>query len=109
MSQKVASKDTIVKQAKNVLRALDHPLRSKMLDIIREKGKINVTDLYVKLRLEQPAASKHLKLLREAGVVNDEKNGKFVYYTVCSERINRIIELSGSLVTSRGLKIQHDS
>lgn len=109
MSQKVASSNNIVKQAKSVLRALDHPLRSKILDAIREVGKINVTDLYVKLRLEQSVASQHLNILRKVGIVNSDRDGKFVYYTVCNERINKITELCELLVSSKGLKIQQDT
>ena len=42
-----------VKKAALVLRALNHKLRQQILKLIDESGKMTVTELYVKLRLEQ--------------------------------------------------------
>ena len=57
-----------VKKAALVLRALNHKLRQQILKMIDESGKMTVTELYVKLRLEQSVASQHLAILREKGV-----------------------------------------
>ena len=80
-----------VKKASLVLRALNHKLRQQILKLIDESGKMTVTELYVKLRLEQSVASQHLAILRKAGFVKTERNGKFIYYSV---NINRIHELN---------------
>ena len=55
-----------VKKAALVLRALNHKLRQQILKLIDESGKMTVTELYVKLRLEQSVASQHLAILRKA-------------------------------------------
>lgn len=80
-----------VKKAALVLRALNHKLRQQILKLIDESGKMTVTELYVKLRLEQSVASQHLAILRKAGFVKTERDGKFIYYSV---NINRIQELN---------------
>ncbi len=80
-----------VKKASLVLRALNHKLRQQILKLIDESGKMTVTELYVKLRLEQSVASQHLAILRKAGFVKTERDGKFIYYSV---NINRIHELN---------------
>lgn len=80
-----------VKKASLVLRALNHKLRQQILKLIDENGKMTVTELYVKLRLEQSVASQHLAILRKAGFVKTERDGKFIYYSV---NINRIHELN---------------
>lgn len=80
-----------VKKASLVLRALNHKLRQQILKLIDESGKMTVTELYVKLRLEQSVASQHLAILRKAGFVKTQRDGKFIYYSV---NINRIHELN---------------
>lgn len=80
-----------VKKAAMTLRAVNHKLRQQILKLIDEEGKITVTELYVKLRLEQSVASQHLAILRKAGFVNTARDGKFIYYSV---NVNRIKELN---------------
>jgi ArsR family transcriptional regulator, virulence genes transcriptional regulator len=84
-----------IKKAAMVLRAVNHKLRQQILKQIDESGKITVTELYVKLRLEQSVASQHLAILRKAGFVKTYRDGKFIYYSVNTERLielNRIVE-----------------
>ena len=56
-----------LKKAALVLRAVNHKLRQQILKLIHQKGRITVTEIYVKLRLEQSVASQHLAILRKAG------------------------------------------
>jgi len=84
-----------VKKASLVLRAVNHKLRQQILKQIDEQGKITVTELYVKLRLEQSVASQHLAILRKSGFVRTDREGKFIYYSVNADRIkelNRFVE-----------------
>ena len=84
-----------VKKAALVLRAINHKLRQQILKQIEEQGKMTVTELYVKLRLEQSVASQHLAILRKAGFVKTERDGKFIYYSVNADRmqeLNRFVD-----------------
>ena len=65
-----------------LMRALAHPLRLKILEFIDQKGEINVNKIYNTLELEQSITSQHLKVLRLAGVVTYEKEGKFMNYSI---------------------------
>jgi len=87
-----------IKKAALVLRALNHKLRQQILRQIDEHGKITVTELYVKLRLEQSVASQHLAVLRKAGFVKTEREGKFIYYSVNTNRLQEVNEMVGSLL-----------
>src|SRR5215212_7281302 len=79
-----------VKKAALVLRAVNHKLRQQILKIIDEHGKMTVTELYVKLRLEQSVASQHLAILRKAGFVKTDRDGKFIYYSVNTNRMEEL-------------------
>ncbi len=85
-----------VKKAALILRAVNHKLRQQIIKLIDENGKITVTELYVKLRLEQSVASQHLAILRKAGFVKTDRDGKFIYYSINTARIedvNQFVEV----------------
>ena len=87
-----------VKKASLILRAINHRLRQQILKLIDEQGKITVTEIYVKLRLEQSVASQHLAILRKAGFVRTERDGKFIYYTVNPARLDDLNKFVESLL-----------
>ena len=87
-----------IKKATLVLRALNHKLREQVIKIIYENKRLTVTELYVKLRLEQSVASQHLAILRKAGIVSTQREGKFIFYTINSSRIEAINEFVKNLI-----------
>ncbi|MFK8006206.1 MAG: ArsR/SmtB family transcription factor, partial [Saprospiraceae bacterium] len=82
-----------LRKAVLVLRAVNHKLRQKIIDLLEENSKMTVTDIYIKLRLEQSVASQHLAILRRAGVVATDRQGKFIYYSLDADRLNQISRL----------------
>lgn len=87
-----------VKSAAMTLRAINHKLRQHIVKLIDENKRMNVTDIYVKLRLEQSVASQHLAILRRANIVITERDGKFIHYTVNHARIAALAEFVQDLV-----------
>jgi DNA-binding transcriptional ArsR family regulator len=87
-----------LKKAAMVLRAINHKLRQQILKLIDENGKMTVTEIYVKLRLEQSVASQHLAILRKAGFVKTERDGKFIYYSVNADRLEELNRFVKDLV-----------
>lgn len=79
-----------VKKAALILRAVNHKLRQQVLKLIDEHGRMTVTEIYVKLRLEQSVASQHLAILRKAGFVKTDRDGKFIYYSVNTDRLKEL-------------------
>jgi DNA-binding transcriptional ArsR family regulator len=82
-----------LRKAVLVLRAVNHKLRQRMIDLLEDSNPMTVTDIYIKLRLEQSVASQHLAILRRAGVVVTERQGKFIYYTINKDRLGHISTL----------------
>ena len=87
-----------LRKAVLVLRALNHKLRQKMLELIDQGARLTVSEIYIKLRIEQSVASQHLAILRRAGVVKTERSGKFIYYSIDKQRIKQISSLAAELV-----------
>lgn len=82
-----------LRKAVLVLRAINHKLRQRIIDLLEENEKMTVTDIYIKLRLEQSVASQHLAILRKAGVVSTERQGKFIFYGLDKDRLSQISKL----------------
>jgi DNA-binding transcriptional ArsR family regulator len=87
-----------LKKAALVFRAVNHKLRQQIIKFINQHGKITVTQIYVKLRLEQSVASQHLAILRKAGFVITERDGKFIYYSVNHNRIAEVHKVAQDLL-----------
>lgn len=85
-----------------ILRALAHPLRMRMLQFIDQEGEINVNKIYSALGLEQSITSQHLKILRKAGLVETQRNGKFINYRLSYSKLSNT-----SSAVNRFLHQQH--
>ena len=79
-----------IKKSALILRAMNHKLRQQMIKLLDENGRLTVTELYIKLRLEQSVASQHLAILRRAGIVITKRDGKFIYYAINYPRVAEI-------------------
>jgi ArsR family transcriptional regulator len=73
--------DKQAKECANLLQALAEPNRVRIIDALRT-GQKNVTELAKILNVEIVNVSHHLGVLRQAGLVQDEKHGRFVVYSL---------------------------
>lgn len=87
-----------LKKASLVFRAVNHKLRQQIIQLIHSKGRMVVTDIYVKLRLEQSVASQQLAILRKEGIVLTERDGKFIFYSVNYERLKQLHKIAEELI-----------
>lgn len=77
--------------AAQVMRAIAHPLRLRIIRFIDKNRKINVNKIYNKLKLEQSITSQHLRILRDANLVNADRDGKFIYYSINYDKMEQIV------------------
>jgi len=70
-----------------IVRALAHPLRLKILEFIDQHRRIHVNRIYNTLQIEQSITSQHLRILRLAGLVHAERDGKFIHYSLNYPRL----------------------
>lgn len=96
-SNKISVELSTIKRAALTLRALYHPIRKTMLELMQEQGEIIVTEIYKKMRIEQSVCSQHLAILRRAELVKTRREGKKIIYSVNVNRISEVYELAKSL------------
>ena len=81
-----------------ILRALAHPLRLKILEFIDKNDSINVNKIYNTLKLEQSITSQHLRILRLNDLVLTKREGKYIHYSVNYEGINKAVKAVNSFL-----------
>ena len=64
------------------LRAIAHPMRIAIMELLETEGELNVTELYETLNIEQATASHHLNILKTRNVLGSRRAGKKTYYSI---------------------------
>lgn len=75
------------------LKAIAHPVRLAMIDLLRDGKRLNVTQIYQALGLEQAVASQHLSILKEKNILSSKRQGKHSYYYLKHPSILEVISL----------------
>lgn len=72
-----------------LLKAVADPARLQLLALLNAspRGESCVCDLTEPLGLSQPTVSHHLKVLSEAGLLDKERRGTWIWYSVKKERL----------------------
>ncbi len=77
--------------AAKIFRALGHPVRIKILNLLRGEEEC-VCHLTAILGLPQPYVSQQLAVLRKAGLVLSRKEGLNIYYRLADQRIPYLLD-----------------
>ncbi len=92
----------------DLLKALYHPTRLAILDILRD-GEQCVCHMEATLGLRQSYISQHLMTLKQAGLVGARRDGLNLYYHVAQPEIFRLLDVLPSItgVAPRRPKHRH--
>jgi len=82
-------------------RALAHPARIRVLEVLSERGEQSVQNLQTRLDLDQPIVSQQLARLRAAGIVTCRKGGTTVQYALANPRIAEILSVAKAILSHR--------
>lgn len=70
-----------IHEQNRLLKALANPTRLKMINLLQMR-ELSECEIIAALDLTQPTASHHLNILENVGVVNDRREGKWVFYSL---------------------------
>ena len=82
-------------------RAMAHPARIRILEVLSEKGEQSVQALQQRLDVDQPIVSQHLAKLRAHGVVTARKEGTTVNYVLADPRIAELLKVAKEILNRR--------
>jgi DNA-binding transcriptional ArsR family regulator len=72
----------------DMFRVLGVDTRLRIIEILKERGPMGVTDIAEELGVTPPAVSQHLKLLDHVGLVTKERHGYRVPYSIDEEGLD---------------------
>lgn len=88
MSKTKTQKQTVA----SILRAGGHPIRVKIIELIKSEGEISVNDVVDKINVSQSLTSHHLMILRKAGYIKKRRDGRFIFYSINSEKLYGLLK-----------------
>jgi ArsR family transcriptional regulator len=94
--------DTAFKYESDILSALAHPNRLRIVESLRKGARCNC-ELMPELGLEQSNLSRHARVLIDAGILISWKDGVRVNYEVADKKIFDLID-STSAIAKRSLE-----
>ena len=82
-------------------RALAHPMRIRLLEVLSDRGEQSVQALHTRLAVDQPIVSQQLAKLRAHGVVISRKEGTTVFYALANPRMADLLEVAREILSRR--------
>lgn len=86
----------------NILTALAHPNRIRILELLKEGVKCNC-EIAPELNLEQSNLSRHMKVLVQEGILISWKEGLRVNYKIADKRIFDILTFAGDVARKQAV------
>jgi DNA-binding transcriptional ArsR family regulator len=78
------------KHKAEILKALGHPIRYCIVEGLAG-GEQNVATMVECTGVPQPTVSQHLNILKAAGILECERAGNQMHYSVCSAEARKIV------------------
>ena len=75
----------------SVFKALNDPTRREILQLLHEKD-MTAGEIVEQFSMSGPSISHHLDLLKQAGLVNAEKDGQYIYYSLNTTVVDEIVK-----------------
>jgi DNA-binding transcriptional ArsR family regulator len=89
---------TFLENATETLRAIAHPHRLLIVEMLHQSDALNVSEIFSKLNIEQAVASHHLRILKDKGVVIARRDGKNTYYALSKPDYFQILEVLNRVI-----------
>jgi ArsR family transcriptional regulator len=98
MSEENTYSFQFLEAATETLRAIAHPHRLLIVEMLYRKRSMTVTEIYEQLQIEQAVASHNLRILKDRGVVTVRRDGKNSYYALTDDAYFQIIQVLSTLL-----------
>ena len=74
----------------NTLKALSDPTRREILNLLKQ-GKRSAGEITDHFNITAAAISRHLSVLKEADLIEDTRDGKYIFYTLNASVLEEIM------------------
>lgn len=70
-----------MKPLNEIFKALGDPTRREIIQLLREKD-LTPSEILEKIKISQPTLSHHLDILKRANLIDGEREGQFIRYSL---------------------------
>ncbi len=77
--------------AARMLKAIAHPVRIEIIDLLSRTKRLSVNELKEKLKITQSMTSQHLAQLRNSGVLGASKEANICYYYIHNKKVLKLL------------------
>ena len=82
---------TKLKRISRMLKTIGHPSRLRIIELLLLGSKLSVKDIYERINISQSSASQHLRSLEEIGILQSEREGKQIFYSILNHHIRQLL------------------
>lgn len=75
----------------NLFKALNDSTRREILELLK-KGDLTAGEIADHFNISKPSISHHLDLLKQAGLVENTRNGQFIYYSLNTTVLDEMVK-----------------
>ena len=91
----------VLKNASECLKCIAHPVRLQILALLEKEAR-NVSEIVEALNIPQSLTSEHLRLMEAKGILNGNRQGRKVFYSMAMPELKNILKC----IKSKGLTRQ---
>jgi ArsR family transcriptional regulator len=90
-----------------LFKAISDETRLKIIDML-SCGELCACDILKSFNITQPTLSYHMRILTESGIVNGNRDGAWMHYTLNNEMANHITEYWKNIISKKENCICHE-
>jgi DNA-binding transcriptional ArsR family regulator len=90
--------ETFLNNGTEKLRAIAHPIRICIIDLLHRNKQMTVTEIFDQLKIDQAVASHHLRIMKNQDVVEVRRDGKNSIYALTNDEYFTIVEVLTKVV-----------
>jgi ArsR family transcriptional regulator len=83
-----------IKKAADFLKVIAHPTRLEIIHLLEAKRALTVSQICNKLEIEQSLVSHHLASMRTKGVLQANRDGINISYSILDPKVLEIIQMA---------------
>jgi DNA-binding transcriptional ArsR family regulator len=81
-----------IERIATLLKTIAHPLRLGVVHLLEKNARLSVTEICELLDSEQSLTSHHLQVMRVNGILQVEREGRSMYYSLKNINVTRLME-----------------
>lgn len=74
------------------LKAMNDPTRRDILEYLKHEGRLSAGEIAARFVMTQATVSHHLSILKEAKLINDHREGKFIFYEINTSLFDDLLQ-----------------